>query len=79
MALVTPQELWILGITTLLFVLLYVYFEWTKWGLAMRAVAINQTSSALMGISVLSDLFDYLGYQLGAGCGGAFCSRPYWP
>jgi branched-chain amino acid transport system permease protein len=51
-ALVTPQELWILGITTLFFVLLYVYFEWTKWGLAMRAVAINQTSSALMGISV---------------------------
>jgi branched-chain amino acid transport system permease protein len=51
-ALVTPQELWILGITTLLFLLLYAYFEWTKHGLAMRAVAINQIGSALMGISV---------------------------
>jgi branched-chain amino acid transport system permease protein len=49
---VTPQELWILGITTALFLLLYAYFEWTKHGLAMRAVAINQTGSALMGISV---------------------------
>jgi branched-chain amino acid transport system permease protein len=51
-ALVTPQELWILGITTALVLLLYAYFEWTKHGLAMRAVAINQTGSALMGINV---------------------------
>ena len=51
-ALVTPQELWILGITTALVLLLYAYFEWTKHGLSMRAVAINQTASALMGISV---------------------------
>jgi branched-chain amino acid transport system permease protein len=51
-ALVTPQELWILGITTALVLLLYAYFEWTKHGLSMRAVAINQTASALMGINV---------------------------
>jgi branched-chain amino acid transport system permease protein len=49
---VTPQDLWILGITAVLFIGLYVFFEWSKWGLAMRAVAINQTGSSLMGISV---------------------------
>lgn len=51
-ATVTPQELWILGIALGLFAVLYLFFEASKWGMAMRAVSISQDASALMGISV---------------------------
>lgn len=51
-ALVTPQEIWILAVTTVLFAVLYLFFERSRWGLAMRAVSISQTASALMGVSV---------------------------
>lgn len=51
-ATVTPQELWILGITLALFAVLYAFFERSRWGMAMRAVSISQTASLLMGVSV---------------------------
>ncbi|HEV8457729.1 MAG TPA: branched-chain amino acid ABC transporter permease [Methylomirabilota bacterium] len=51
-ALVTPQEIWISAVTVVLFGALYLFFDRSRWGLAMRAVSISQTASALMGVSV---------------------------
>jgi branched-chain amino acid transport system permease protein len=49
---VNPAYLVIIGSTTLLVVLLMLFFGQTKLGKAMRAVAFNQTAARLMGIRV---------------------------
>jgi len=48
----TPQNLLILGVAVTCMVLLFLYFRYTRWGKAMRAVSQNRTASVLMGISV---------------------------
>jgi branched-chain amino acid transport system permease protein len=49
---VGPHELGVLLVTLIVVGLLYVFFRFTKLGLAMRGVAGNQTSSRLVGIRV---------------------------
>lgn len=49
---VNPAYLVIIGSTTMLVVLLMLFFGQTKLGKAMRAVAFNHTAARLMGISV---------------------------
>ncbi len=70
-ALVTPQELWILGITLGFFAILFLFFEFSKWGMAMRAVSIDQDASSLMGISVrrMFSVTWAINSALGAGAG----------
>jgi branched-chain amino acid transport system permease protein len=48
---VTGQTLWVIGASTILIVILYVFFERSLWGKALRATAINRTGARLMGIS----------------------------
>jgi branched-chain amino acid transport system permease protein len=48
----TPQNLLILSVSVTCMVLLFLYFQFTKWGKAMRAVSQNGTAAVLMGISV---------------------------
>jgi branched-chain amino acid transport system permease protein len=50
--LLTPEQIWIFGATLVLFAILYLFFDRSRWGLAMRAVSISQTAAALMGIGV---------------------------
>ena len=45
------QDLWVLGLTVLAMVLLYLFFERTVPGTAMRACAANRLASRLVGIS----------------------------
>ena len=47
-----PQVLWIAGITALVLILLWLFFEKTTLGLALRACAENSLGSQLVGISV---------------------------
>lgn len=49
-AVVGRQELWVLALAATSMVLLYVYFEHTLTGTAMRAAAANATASRLVGI-----------------------------
>lgn len=49
---VTPNELFILGITFLLAVALFFLFRYTRVGLAMRASSQDLTAARLMGINV---------------------------
>jgi branched-chain amino acid transport system permease protein len=46
-----PQVLWIIGITMFVLVIIWLFFEKTTMGIAMRACAENQLGASLMGIS----------------------------
>ena len=58
------QSLWIIGITVLLIVGLFAFFERTLYGKALRATAINRTGAKLMGIS--TDMAGKLSFALAA-------------
>jgi branched-chain amino acid transport system permease protein len=65
--LMSMHQLGSLGITLAMLVLLFVFFRYTPWGLAMRAVAQNPDSSSFVGIRVGSILA--LGWGLAAAIG----------
>lgn len=48
----TPNDFFIVAVTLVLMLVLYLLFKYTKIGLAMRAVAMNVQTSRLMGIKV---------------------------
>jgi branched-chain amino acid transport system permease protein len=48
---VSGQTLWVVGASAILIIVLYVFFERSLWGKALRATAINRTGARLMGIS----------------------------
>jgi len=48
---VSGQTLWVVGASLVLIVALYVFFERSLWGKALRATAINRVGARLMGIS----------------------------
>jgi branched-chain amino acid transport system permease protein len=47
---VTAQTLWVIGCSVALIVVLYLLFERTLYGKALRATAVNRTGARLMGI-----------------------------
>lgn len=50
---VTGQTLWVVGASLLLIVVLFLFFERTIYGKALRATAMNRTGARLMGISTV--------------------------
>jgi branched-chain amino acid transport system permease protein len=50
---VSGQTLWVIGVSMSLIVILYLFFERTLYGKALRATAINRTGARLMGISTV--------------------------
>jgi branched-chain amino acid transport system permease protein len=46
-----PQVLWIIGITIIVLLMIWLFFEKTMMGIAMRACAENRLGASLMGIS----------------------------
>lgn len=66
-AMLHPQVLWILGITVLLFVALYFFFERTIKGKALRACSMNRSAARLLGIRVTT--MGLLSFALAAGSG----------
>ncbi|MBI4786702.1 MAG: branched-chain amino acid ABC transporter permease [Chloroflexi bacterium] len=51
-AILTRQNIWVIGVTVVLLLLLYLFFERTMLGKALRACAINRTAARLMGIDI---------------------------
>jgi branched-chain amino acid transport system permease protein len=66
-AVLTLQDIWIVGVTLALLVLLYLFFQHTLLGKALRACAINRTAARLMGINV--GTMTLLAFALSAGIG----------
>lgn len=71
-AIVPRQSLWVLGAMSLCVGGLYLFFQYTKLGKAVRACAVNRLAAPLMGINllVMATLTFALGSALGA-VGGA--------
>jgi branched-chain amino acid transport system permease protein len=65
--LVSPHELGMTAVTLIVLAAVFVFFRFTKLGLAMRAAALNPESSRLVGIPVGWTLA--LGWGLAAGLG----------
>jgi branched-chain amino acid transport system permease protein len=71
-AVVPRQNIWVLGAMALCVTGLYLFFQYTKPGKALRACAVNRLAAPLMGINlvVMATLAFALGSALGA-VGGA--------
>lgn len=63
-AIVTRQNLWVAGATLVILAGLYLFFEHTLLGKALRACAINRDTARLMGIS--ADRMALFSFALGA-------------
>ncbi len=74
-----PQYLWILAVTLLAFFLLHVFFRYTLWGKAIRAVAVDAETAALLGIPV--PLIVAVSFALAGALGGlaGVLVAPVWP
>lgn len=46
------SDLWTIAVTVILCAILFIFFRWTKYGLAMRATALDQEAALAMGINV---------------------------
>lgn len=66
-AVITQQDLWMIGTALVLLLLLYLFFQRTLLGKALRACAINRTAASLMGIDV--NTMTFLAFALSAGIG----------
>jgi branched-chain amino acid transport system permease protein len=62
---VTRQALWIIGITLLAVLLLWLFFNRTLIGRGLRACALNPTAARLMGVPLMP--MSALAFALGAG------------
>jgi branched-chain amino acid transport system permease protein len=66
-AVLSRQRLWIMGTAAFVLLLLYLFFEFTLLGKAVRACAINRRVSQLVGIN--TEFMALLAYALSAGMG----------
>jgi len=53
-AYIAPQMLWVMGVTTLIVILLQLFYKRSIVGKAMKACSINQSAAQLMGINASS-------------------------
>ena len=67
-AVVTRQSLWVIAVTTVVLVLLYVFFTRTILGKSLRACAVNPTAARLMGIRV--ERMSALAWMIAGALGG---------
>ena len=64
-ALLSRQRLWIMGTTALVLLILYLFFEFTLLGKAVRACSINRQVAELVGINTAT--VSLLAYSISAG------------
>jgi len=67
-AVVTRQSLWVIAVTTVVLVVLYVFFTRTILGKSLRACAVNPTAARLMGIRV--ERMSALAWMIAGALGG---------
>jgi branched-chain amino acid transport system permease protein len=75
-AAIIPQSLWIFGITALMVVAVYLFYERTILGKAMKASAVNKLGARLVGINVNSMVVWAFGISAGLGAVGGAIIAP---
>jgi len=69
------QKYFIIGVTAVVFLGFWVFFEKTLWGKSFEAVALNRRAAALMGINLSRvTAFSFAGGAAVAGLGGLLVS-----
>ncbi|WP_457755480.1 branched-chain amino acid ABC transporter permease [Thermodesulfatator indicus] len=73
------QTFWIIGTTLFAFLALHLFFKYTLWGKAIRAVAVDAQAAALMGIPVSKAIA--CSFALAGALGGlaGILVAPVWP
>lgn len=64
---ISPQALWVLGISALIVIFLHIFFKYTLHGQSMRACSANQTAAIICGINTKNMVT--LSFILSAGTG----------
>ncbi len=75
-AAIAPQSLWIIGLTILVVVLLVVYFQFTIYGKAMKACALDRTAAGMLGIRVKSMVLLSFAMSAALGCVAGIIMTP---
>jgi len=73
---ITPQRLWVLGITALTVAAVHLFYKYTIIGKAMRASAINRIAARLMGINVRRMVLCSFALSAAVGAGAGMAIAP---
>ncbi len=66
-AAIAPQSLWIIGLTVIILIILVIFFQFTPYGKAMKACALDRMAASLLGIRV--DRMVLLSFAMSAALG----------
>ena len=75
-AAIQPQSLWVLGVTAIVVVALWYFFNRTLSGKAMLATSVNQTAAQLVGINTSTVLFVSVALSAALGALGGILLTP---
>ena len=75
-AAIQPQSLWVLGVTAIVVVALWYFFNRTLSGKAMLATSVNQTAAQLVGINTSKVLFGSFALSAALGALGGILLTP---
>lgn len=75
-AAIQPQSLWVLGVTAIVVVALWYFFNRTLSGKAMLATSVNQTAAQLVGINTSKVLFVSFALSAALGALGGILLTP---
>lgn len=66
-AIILPQAIWVFATALVTMIILYLIFEYTYWGIAIRACAVNRMAAKLVGIT--PEMVSLLSFGIGAALG----------
>ena len=73
---IVPQSLWVFGVTALMLVAVYLFYERTTIGKAMKATAVNRHGARLVGINVNAMVIWAFAISAGLGAIGGIIIAP---
>jgi len=75
-ATIAPQSLWIIGLTFVVVMFLVLFFQFSIYGKAMRACALDRTAAGLLGIRVKTMVLLSFAMSAALGCLGGIIITP---
>lgn len=75
-AAIVPQSLWIIGLTVLVVIVLVFFFQFTIYGKAMKACALDRTAAGMLGIRVKNMVLLSFAMSAALGCVAGIIMTP---